>query len=107
MTVTRKHFTFRYRSAQDWFATFCDYYGPTVKAWAALDDVGRPPFQEQLVVLADRVNCAGNGSLAVDSEYVEVVATRRWPAGKRLARAEAQPLDGVLQDVDQVGPPVG
>jgi SAM-dependent methyltransferase len=75
--VTRKHFTFRYRSAEDWFETFRVYYGPTLKAWDALDDAGRTSFREQLVALADGANRAGNGSLAVDSEYLEVVATRR------------------------------
>jgi SAM-dependent methyltransferase len=77
VAVTRKHFTFRYRSAQDWFETFRDFYGPTVKAWAALDDAGRASFEEQLVALAEGANRAGSGSLAIDSEYVEVVATTR------------------------------
>jgi SAM-dependent methyltransferase len=75
--VTRKHFTFRYRSARDWFETFRDYYGPTVKAWDALDDAGRASFEEQLVALATGANRAGNGSLAVDAEYLEVVAICR------------------------------
>ena len=75
--VARKHFTFRYRSADDFFETFRTYYGPTLKAWEALDDAGRQSFREQLVALADGANRAGNGSLAVDSEYLEVVATKR------------------------------
>jgi ubiquinone/menaquinone biosynthesis C-methylase UbiE len=75
--VTRKHFTFRYRSAEDFFDTFITYYGPTLKAWEALDEAGRQSFRGQLVALADGGNRAGNGSLAVDAEYLEVVATRR------------------------------
>jgi ubiquinone/menaquinone biosynthesis C-methylase UbiE len=75
--VTRKHFTFRYRSAEHWFETFREYYGPTVKAWAALDDAGRASFRDQLVALAERANRSGSGSLAIDSEYLEVVATKR------------------------------
>jgi ubiquinone/menaquinone biosynthesis C-methylase UbiE len=77
IAVTRKHFTFRYRSAAHWFETFRDYYGPTVKAWAALDDAGRASFRDQLVALAERANRSGSGSLAIDSEYLEVVATKR------------------------------
>ena len=75
--VTRKHFTFRYRSAEDFFETFRDYYGPTFKAWGALDEAGQASFREQLVALADGANRSTGGDLAVDSEYLEVVATRR------------------------------
>lgn len=75
--VTRKHFTFRYRSAEDFFETFITYYGPTLKVWEALDESGRRSFREQLVALADGANRSGSGSLAVDSEYLEVVATKR------------------------------
>jgi len=75
--VTRKHFTFRYRSPDDFFETFRTYYGPTLKAWDALDDAGRQSFRNQIVALAAGANRAGNRSLAVDSEYLEVVATKR------------------------------
>jgi ubiquinone/menaquinone biosynthesis C-methylase UbiE len=76
VTVNRKHFTFRYRSAQDWFDTFITYYGPTLKAWAALDEAGRTSFRDQLLALADGAN-RRTTSLAVDAEYLEVVATKR------------------------------
>lgn len=75
--VTRRHFTFRYRSAEHWFETFRDLYGPTLKAWEALDEAGRASFRDQLIALAEGANRAGSGALAVDSEYLEVVATRR------------------------------
>lgn len=75
--ITRKHFTFRYRSAQDMFETFRDFYGPTFKAWGALDDEGRASFQSALLAHFDGANRATDGTLACDSEYLEVVATRR------------------------------
>ncbi len=74
--VHRRHFVFRYRSATHFFETFRDYYGPVVKAWAALDDAGRESFRSQLVALADQHDRGPSGSLAVPSEYLEVVATR-------------------------------
>ena len=74
--ITRKDFVFRYRSANDFFDTFKDFYGPTVKAWAALDDQGKAKLRGGLMLLADKMNRA-TGSLAVPSEYVEVVATKR------------------------------
>ena len=75
--VTPRQFTFRFRSAEDFFETFKDYYGPTLKAWAALDDDGKASFREQLVALAYNANRPGNRALAVESEYLEVVVTRR------------------------------
>jgi SAM-dependent methyltransferase len=77
VAVTRRHFTFRYRSAVDFFETFTVYYGPTLKALAALDEAGQASFREQLIALADGANRRTDGSLAVPSEYLEVVATRR------------------------------
>jgi ubiquinone/menaquinone biosynthesis C-methylase UbiE len=73
----RRHFTFRYRSAEDFFQTFIAYYGPTVKAWAALDDAGRQSFHDDLVALCESANRNSEGALTIDGEYLEVVATRR------------------------------
>jgi len=74
--ITRRHFTFRFRSAADFFETFKTFYGPTLKAWEALDDDGRASFQGQLIAHAEQANRGADGTLAVPSEYVEVVATR-------------------------------
>ena len=76
LTVTRRDFTFRYRSAEHFFETFRDFYGPTVKAWASLDDAGKASLQEQLVALAAGANRRTDGILAVPSTYVEVVITK-------------------------------
>jgi SAM-dependent methyltransferase len=73
--VVRRHFVFRYRSAEDFFETFKTYYGPVVRAWAALDEPGRESFSSQLIALANEANRA-TGSLAVPAEYLEVVAHR-------------------------------
>ena len=72
--VTRRHFVFRFRSASELFETFRTYYGPALRAWDALDEAGRESFRGQLVALADECNRSTNGSLAVPSEYLEVVA---------------------------------
>ena len=72
--VTRRQFVFRYRSAQHWIDTFRDYYGPTLKAFAALDDAGRTAFERDLLALADEHNTSGAGALRIPSEYLEVVA---------------------------------
>jgi SAM-dependent methyltransferase len=73
--INRRHFVFRYESAEDMFETFKNYYGPVLKAWAAIDDDGRKSLQTQLLALFDTNNRATN-SLAVPAEYLEVVARR-------------------------------
>jgi SAM-dependent methyltransferase len=74
--VNRRHFVFRYRSAEDFFSTFITYYGPTLRAWGALDDAGKESFKTQLVALANEHDRSTAGTLSVPSEYVEVVAYR-------------------------------
>lgn len=76
LEVNRRHFVFRYRSASHFFETFKTYYGPTVRAWAALDEAGQASLRDGLIALADEHNRNAAGALAVPSEYVEVVAHR-------------------------------
>ncbi len=73
--ITRRHFVFRYQSAEDMFETFKNYYGPVLKAYSAIDDDGRTSLRTQLVALFNANNRATN-SLAVPAEYLEVVARR-------------------------------
>jgi SAM-dependent methyltransferase len=75
--IARRTFSFRYRSAHDLFETFGAFYGPIVKALAALDETGRASLRDQLVALAGDHNRNQDDALTIDSEYLEVVATRR------------------------------
>jgi SAM-dependent methyltransferase len=75
--IGRRQFVFRYPTAQAFFDTFRSYYGPIVKAWDALDEAGRTSLEAQLVALAAAANRRTDGSLAVPSDYLEVVVTRR------------------------------
>ncbi len=77
LTVTRRTFSFRFRSAPEYFETFSRVYGPLVKAMAALDQAGQSSLREQLVALALDHNRNRNGAVTVDAEYLEVVAVRR------------------------------
>jgi 2-polyprenyl-3-methyl-5-hydroxy-6-metoxy-1,4-benzoquinol methylase len=70
-----RQFNFRYRSAQDWVDTFRTYYGPTLKAFAALDEAERSVFEGELLALAEAHNTATDGTLRVPSDYLEVVVT--------------------------------
>jgi ubiquinone/menaquinone biosynthesis C-methylase UbiE len=74
--ITRKQFVFRYRTPVEFFETFITYYGPTVKAWAALDEAGRSSLRHELVNLAASSNRNDDGTFAATSDYLEIVATR-------------------------------
>jgi len=73
----RRHFNFRYRSAAHWVQVFRDFYGPTHKAFAALDTAGQDALTKDITALLDRCNIAGPASLVVPAEYLEVVIKRK------------------------------
>jgi SAM-dependent methyltransferase len=70
-------FNFRYRSPAHWLQVFRDFYGPTHKAFAALDAQGQQALERDLTALLLRSNVGGASSLVVPSEYLEVVITKR------------------------------
>jgi ubiquinone/menaquinone biosynthesis C-methylase UbiE len=73
----RRHFQFRYRSAAHWIQVFRDLYGPTHKAFAALDAKGQEWLERDITALLVEFNTAGGDSLVVPSEYLEIVVTTR------------------------------
>jgi len=72
----RKHYVFRYRSAEHWVDVFRTYYGPVLKAFAALDDAGQRALHAALLDLLERFDRGGRDALAVPGEYLEVVIQR-------------------------------
>ena len=72
----RKHFNFRYRSAAHWIQIFRDFYGPTHKAFLALDASGQKGLESDITALLERLNVAGTRSLVVPGEYLEVVIVK-------------------------------
>lgn len=73
----RRSFNFRYRSAGHWIEIFRDFYGPTHKAFAALDQPNQARLTADLVSLLEDLNIGGSNSLVVPSEYLEVVITKK------------------------------
>jgi SAM-dependent methyltransferase len=73
----RRDFQFRYRSSAHWIAVFRDYYGPTHKAFAALDTKGQAALERDITQLLDTLNRGGAHSLVVPGEYLEAVITKR------------------------------
>jgi len=72
----RKQFNFRYRSAEHWLQIFRDYYGPTHKAFAALDAARQAQLAVDITALLERLNIARGTSLVVPGEYLEVVIVK-------------------------------
>lgn len=72
----RKHFNFRYASSAHWIQVFRDFYGPTHKAFAALEPAGQAALERDIAALLERLNVAGKSSLVVPGEYLEVVIVK-------------------------------
>ena len=70
-------FNFRYRSPEHFLDVFKTFYGPVLKAFAALDQAKQVELYNDLHALIVRMNRATDGSMIVPSEYLEVVITKR------------------------------
>lgn len=70
-------FVFRYRSPDHWLDVFKTFYGPMLKAFAALDADGQAALKRDLLALAGEFNHADDGTVVVHSEYLEAVITKR------------------------------
>jgi ubiquinone/menaquinone biosynthesis C-methylase UbiE len=70
-------FSFRYRSPEHFVEIFRNFYGPTHKAFAALNPVDQLGFRNDLLALIGRMNRAEDGTMVVPSEYLELVITKR------------------------------
>ncbi len=76
LEIEPRHFNFRYRSAEHFLDVFKTYYGPMLKAFAALDEANQAGLKNDLHALIARMNKADDGTMVVPSEYLEVVITK-------------------------------
>jgi ubiquinone/menaquinone biosynthesis C-methylase UbiE len=72
----QRNFVFRYRSADHWLDIFKTYYGPVLKAFAALDAAKQDALESDIRTLIGQFNRSGDSTLVVPSEYLEIVVTR-------------------------------
>jgi len=70
-------FVFRYKSPEHFLDVFRTYYGPMHKAFGALDAERQKALAADLIALVGEFNRADDGSMAVHSEYLEVLITKR------------------------------
>lgn len=77
ITAEPRMFNFRYRSPDHFLDVFKTFYGPVLKAFAALDAPMRENLRNDLHALIVRMNKSGGATMVLPSEYLEVVITRR------------------------------
>jgi len=71
-------FVLRYRSPEHWLEVFKTFYGPMLKAFAALvEPNAQAALTADLLTLIGEFNRADDGTMAVHSEYLEVVIIKR------------------------------
>ena len=77
ITCKTRNFVFRYRSPEHWIEVFKAYYGPTLKAFAALTPTQQVNLADDLKGVVERFNRSGDKTMVVPSEYLQIVVTRR------------------------------
>jgi SAM-dependent methyltransferase len=77
IATEKRHFAFRYRSPEHMLEVFRGYYGPVLKAFAALDEDKQHALAAEFIALMEQNNAARDGGLVIPSAYLEVVVTRR------------------------------
>jgi ubiquinone/menaquinone biosynthesis C-methylase UbiE len=74
--ATPQTYTFRYKSAAHWLEVFKTYYGPTNRAFAALDGAKQAALETDILALLARMNRGGPKTLIVPSAYLEIIVTK-------------------------------
>jgi ubiquinone/menaquinone biosynthesis C-methylase UbiE len=77
LQVRKRHWVFRYRSPEAYLDYWRHWYGPTLKTFEAVGPDGEAVLRQDLLDLIGRFNVAVDGTMAVPSEYLEAVITRR------------------------------
>ncbi len=76
INISEAAFTFRYKSPEHWLHVFRSYYGPTNRAFAALDDEKAAALEADILDLLEQSNWSRDGSLIVPGAYLEVIITK-------------------------------
>jgi ubiquinone/menaquinone biosynthesis C-methylase UbiE len=74
--INRRTFMLRYRSPDHWLKVFRTYYGPVLKAFAALDAGKQSLLEADIRTLIAERNIAMDGTAVIPSEYLEVVIAK-------------------------------
>ncbi|SFD82258.1 class I SAM-dependent methyltransferase [Massilia yuzhufengensis] len=77
LRLNRKIFHFRYASSAHMLQVFRDFYGPVHMAFRALDEQRKAALEQDLIEVLESANKAGQSSLVIPAEYLEVVLTKQ------------------------------
>jgi ubiquinone/menaquinone biosynthesis C-methylase UbiE len=79
LNVAERTFTWRFESVEEFVDFFRRWYGPTLKAFAALEGSGRDALERDIVALGHRFERLGPGAdaVAIPATYTEAVAITR------------------------------
>jgi ubiquinone/menaquinone biosynthesis C-methylase UbiE len=75
--TAQRSFVFRYRAPAHWLQVFRTYYGPVLKAFAALPPTAQDALQRDVTELIAQANRSGDASMVVPSDYLEIAITRQ------------------------------
>jgi ubiquinone/menaquinone biosynthesis C-methylase UbiE len=81
-TAETRDFMFRYRSDDHWIGTFRAFYGPVLKAYDSLDEAAQLALTADIKALIARFNRAGDGTMVVPAEYLQVVIEKPKTSGE-------------------------
>jgi SAM-dependent methyltransferase len=76
LEITERTFTWRLVSAEKFVDFFRRWYGPTLKAFDALEGAARDALEADLVALARRFDRLGGDAVAIPATYIEAVAVK-------------------------------
>lgn len=76
IATTPRDFVFRYRSPEHWLEVFKTYYGPMLKAFAALEAEAQAALTNDLLALIGEFNRSGDSTMVVPSAYLEIAIVR-------------------------------
>jgi ubiquinone/menaquinone biosynthesis C-methylase UbiE len=76
ITQTVRQFNFRYRSPEHFVTVFRSFYGPTYKAFEALDAPRQRALEDDLLALLKDADHGGGRGLVVPADYLETVIER-------------------------------
>ena len=76
LQIRQQTCAFRFPSSQACLDYFRTWYGPTVAAFGALPEADQKRLETELVAVFDKHSTSGDGTLAMDVPYLEIVALK-------------------------------
>jgi ubiquinone/menaquinone biosynthesis C-methylase UbiE len=77
IAIEEKEFVFTYESSAHWLDVFKTYYGPTRKAFEALDEDRQNSLAEDILELIAEFDVSADNTMRVPSRYLEIVITKK------------------------------